>query len=123
MRRFKRSECAILPLVLKGKWYEMIDRGEKREEYRDEKSYWHVRLVRWSDRQDFGMLLPVVEFRLGYAKRAPKMAFAVDGIECKNGFIVPYFIRGAAAYPEWGEPGTPHYVIALGERVELEDAP
>ena len=24
MEQLKRSECAILPLVLKGKWYDMI---------------------------------------------------------------------------------------------------
>ena len=31
MCKLKRSECAILPLVLKRRWYDMIDRGEKRE--------------------------------------------------------------------------------------------
>ena len=34
MIELKRSSCAILPLVLKGKWFDMIERGEKREEYR-----------------------------------------------------------------------------------------
>jgi hypothetical protein len=33
MKQLKRSECAILPLVLKGKWYDMIASGEKREEF------------------------------------------------------------------------------------------
>lgn len=39
MKQLKRSECAILPLVLKGKWYDMIASGEKREEYRDAKLF------------------------------------------------------------------------------------
>lgn len=40
MRKLKRSECAVLTLVLKGKWYDMIEGGEKREEYRDSTPYW-----------------------------------------------------------------------------------
>ena len=31
MIELKRSRCAILPLVLKGKWFDMIERGEKRD--------------------------------------------------------------------------------------------
>lgn len=30
MRTLKRSECSILPLVLKGKWYDMMASGVKR---------------------------------------------------------------------------------------------
>lgn len=33
MKQLKRSQCSILPLVLRGKWYDMIAAGEKREEY------------------------------------------------------------------------------------------
>ena len=40
MIELKRSSCAILPLVLKGKWFDMIERGEKREEYRMATDYW-----------------------------------------------------------------------------------
>lgn len=35
----------ILDLVLIGKWYDMIERGEKREEYREIKPYWVKRLA------------------------------------------------------------------------------
>ena len=34
----------ILELVLKGKWYDMIERGAKLEEYREIKPYWDKRL-------------------------------------------------------------------------------
>lgn len=44
MKQLKRSECAILPLVLKSKWYDMIANGEKKEEYRDAIKYWFTRL-------------------------------------------------------------------------------
>lgn len=35
----------ILHLPLKKEWYQMIERGEKREEYREIKPYWIKRLV------------------------------------------------------------------------------
>ena len=71
MMKLKRSECAVLSLVLKGKWYDMIERGEKREEYRDDKVYWAIRLVNWDD----DGRKCVVEFRRGYGHDAPRMAF------------------------------------------------
>lgn len=43
----RRSECAILPLVLKGKWFDMITSGEKLEEYRELKPYWAKRMADW----------------------------------------------------------------------------
>lgn len=35
----------ILDLPLKAKWYEMIESGNKKEEYREIKKYWIGRLV------------------------------------------------------------------------------
>ncbi len=108
MRRLKRSECAILPLVLKRKWYDMIASGEKREEYRAATPYWAVRLSNWDNTP---ARRHVVEFRLGYAKDAPRVAYdspwCVAAADCRH--------------PEWGEPTAPHYIIFLGERIELED--
>ena len=34
-----------LHLVLKGKWYDMIESGEKTEEYRETKHYWIKRIL------------------------------------------------------------------------------
>lgn len=118
MKTLKRSECSILPLVLKRRWFEMIERGEKTEEYRDDTDYWWTRTSNWCERG--GSL--VVEFRLGYQRNAPRMAFEVGPIltpfdtseEAKKLFVK---IR----HPEWGEPDAPHFVISLDERVELED--
>lgn len=106
MRTLMRSECAVLPLVLKGKWYDMIASGEKREEYRDATPYWAVRLKNWDDdgREC------VVEFRRGYAHDAPRMAFMSTWY---------WHWAGMARHKEWGEPDSQHYVIALGPRVKL----
>ena len=38
------NDKVILDLVLKGKWYDMIERGGKLEEYREIKPYWDRRL-------------------------------------------------------------------------------
>ena len=104
---FLRRKCVILPLVLKGKWYDMIASGEKREEYRDYSAYWEKRINNWCDKRG----LHVVEFRLGYAKDAPKMWFTVGEV----------FLRREAHTHTWGEPPGTHFAIVLKSRVELID--
>jgi hypothetical protein len=107
MKQLKRSECAILPLVLKGKWYDMIASVKKKEEYRDFKPYWVYRLMRFCDKR--GDKACIVSFSKGYKKA--DMFFEIRTI----------FRDDESNHPEWGEPETPHYVIKLGERVELVD--
>lgn len=109
MKQLKRSECAILSLVLEGQWYDMIASGEKKEEYRDVKRFWRTRIsnvIYKAHNEDEPI---VVAFSLGYKKQ--DMFFVADRILYADG----------SNHPEWGEPETPHYVIKLGERVELVD--
>jgi hypothetical protein len=114
----------VLHLVLKRKWYDMIDSGVKTEEYREIKPYWIRRLC---------------------------LAFSVDGrchtcignhcIEClhKNGnnyetwkFDAVRFHRGYSKItkmfsikditigfgnPEWGAPDKEVFIIKLGKRI------
>ena len=108
MKQLRRERCAVLPLVLKGKWYDMIACGKKLEEYRDESKYWRVRIGNWWDKMPG---LHVVEFRRGYRKDAPKMWFVVGGV----------LFRFSGYNYTWGESMWPHFAIALGERVELVD--
>lgn len=112
MRRLKRSECVVLPLVLKKRWFDLVATGQKKEEYRDFTEYWHVRLRNLLDRSYAGGVPPVVEFRLGYAAHARRTAFLVDGVH----FRALYRFE----HPDWGEPCRMHYVVRLGERVVLE---
>ncbi len=107
MNQLKRSECAILPLVLKGKWYDMIASGEKKEEYRDVKPYWINRLSLFLDKAN--SKARIVSFSRGYKKAG--MFFE----------IVSMFRSGKSHHPEWGEPKTIHFIINLGQRVELVD--
>ena len=107
MRTLKRSECSVLTLVLKGKWYDMIASGVKREEYREIKPYWNKRICGWLERKGRG----VVAFSRGYC--TPDMFFLGDYCICS---------AGGAVKRDWGEPTSfQHWVIGLGERINLED--
>lgn len=106
MRDLRREDCAVLYLTLKRKWYDMIARGEKKEEYRDNTPHWSVRIqnaIKHSGRRK-----PiVVAFSLGRTRAT--MFFEVSLIKSVVG----------SQHPEWGEPIYLHYLILLGERVNL----
>ena len=124
MRKLKRSECAVLPLVLKGKWYDMIASGEKREEYREFKQHWMTRIINWRESYfDNFKDYMVIEFMLGSQKDAPRMAFECEEVWSPDGCgLWNHGSRGDAYHPEWGEPSNSHYyTLQLGERVELVD--
>lgn len=114
----------ILDLVLKGKWYDMIASGEKREEYREIKSYWIKRLCftrkdnpyvycitekccqeYLADASDDWMAYPfdAVRFRRGYTNTT--MLFKCEGISIGHG------------RKEWGAPEEEVFIIKLGERI------
>lgn len=93
----------ILDLPLKKMWYEMIESGEKREEYRECKDYWRKRLIDL----DTLRLKPYthVRFRYGYTRRT--MLFEITSITVGMGL------------PEWGAPTyRVVFIIKLGKRVE-----
>ena len=88
----------ILYLTLKKKWYDMIDAGEKLDEYREVKDYWIKRLMKHYD---------AVQFSNGYHKDARKMMFQVRSIGIGNGLT------------KWGAvDGVKYYVIKLGRRIK-----
>ena len=112
MKEIPEHECAILPLVLKGKWYDLIAAGEKKEEYRDAKPFWSRRLEKWlSNRTEHFRGISdkclVVGFSRGYRK--PDMFFLLRHFEK----------RSVSINPEWGEPQSEHFVLGLGGRVSI----
>lgn len=84
----------ILELPLKKEWYNMIESGEKREEYREIKPYWQNRLALYDNRNQLIGLNPRgythVRFRYGYTKRT--MLYKIDEIIIGRG------------NPDWGAP-------------------
>lgn len=103
----------VLHLTLKKKWFDMIASGEKKEEYREKKTYWCRRLVDgYSESERNGKMyfsLPskkfdIIQFKNGYSKDAPVLNVKWLGMQIKEG------------KPEWGaEPGKKYFVIELGE--------
>lgn len=96
----------------------MIESGVKTEEYRDTKEYYETRLRNWHSKMWPGFA--VVEFRRGYSKNAKRMAFYAMRVDTGDpNERCHYEIRRRCLHPDWGEPNDWHYVIKLGERVEL----
>lgn len=100
------QEVKTLYLPLKAKWYDMIESGEKKEEYRDLSPYWCKRLIDGSPNENLSILFKhydVVCFRYGYTRRT--MSFKIESISAGKG------------KPEWGAPDTDVFIIKLGDRI------
>jgi hypothetical protein len=104
-----------LKLTLNKKWFDMIASGEKKEEYREIKPYWIVRLTnqkeKWVRPLSFWKFANVdtIVFKNGYSKDAPTILVECKGISIGN------------AKPEWSdnwEGGV--FVIQLGEIIEIK---
>lgn len=77
----------MLILPIKKKWFDMIKSGEKKEEYREIKSYW---ITRFKNKGILSKYNPhVIIFRNGYGKDRPS-------IKCKTN------IRVGQGKEEWG---------------------
>lgn len=96
----------VLRLTIKKKWFELILKGEKKEEYREIKPYWLVRFIEWrgmakSLKIDMCTSLKIetsaarwnfdngycnnrkyeyIEFKNGYSKDAPTFTAKFGGI-------------------------------------------
>ena len=108
-----------LHLVLKRKWWDMIERGEKKEEYRAFTEYWVKRILVLTEQGQMKVHFfrhldeeEIVEykdfdaicFHKGYTNTT--MTFENDGIEINYG------------REEWGaEPDKLYFVIKLGKRI------
>lgn len=89
------KDNGILDLVLKHKWFDMIAKGEKKEEYREIKPFYENRLTKYS--------YSVVRFHRGYSDLT--MDWKIKSIK-----------RGIGK-PEWGAPEYPVFIIALQDTI------
>ena len=117
-----------LVLVLKHKWYDMIDSGVKNEEYRKIQPYWENRLV------DYKALSKYVEDNRMYL-RVKRMFFpfrpAIDDVcgQFPRGYTPVSMtfavkeITVGMGNPAWGAPdGEPVFIIRLGARSDGGEA-
>lgn len=99
---------AKLNLILKREWYDLIEQGIKKEEYRELKQFWNKRFINGQIKIGGQLYKPseiFITFQLGY--RNPKfMHFECTGYEIRNG------------RSEWGaEPNNKYHVLKLGNRI------
>lgn len=90
-----RAKSETLYLPLKKEWYDMIDAGIKKEEYREIKPYWTTRLIH---------NYKFVVFSYGYTRKTMMFEVAKQTV--------------GIGKPEWGaEPGKEYFIIELGKRI------
>lgn len=89
-----------LTLTIKRKWFDMIKSGDKEEEYRERKPYWHKRLWKDGKLREFDQVL----FINGYRPDSERLLVECTGIGLGVGC------------PKWGaEEGVTYYIIELGK--------
>ena len=89
----------ILYLPIKKKWFDMILSGEKKEEYRDIKSYYTSR---------FNKSFDIVEFRNGYGKNVP--SFQIELLDIDIGL----------SQLKWCDVEYYCYILRLGKIIKAE---
>ena len=103
------KESKILHLVLKRKWWDMIESGEKKEEYRTHSDYWTKRLVdgEYYGSDDLDRYKPFenVCFHIGYTNTT--MTFRIAHI-----YIMDMVFQNGVGGKERV------FIISLGERIE-----
>ena len=102
----------VLNLPIKGKWFDMIAYGGKREEYRDCEHRQVQRAYLWAaNDQWWGLTKPVAIFRNGYSMKSRAMVVDIVGFDLRG--------RWDVKHPEWGEPRRrrSHIVVKLGQLV------
>lgn len=95
-----------LNLTLKKKWFDMIESGEKKEEYREPKDYWKTRLLHYTYGSDTPYLTKemimhydIVIARNGYSASAPKLMWINEGLKLHK------------PNPKWCEPSDADKVL------------
>lgn len=93
----------MLVLPIKKKWFDMIKSGEKKEEYRELKKYYHTRFKKIFG-LDYKDKTAEIIFRNGYSKMSPE-------IKCRC-----IFKGKGTGKPEWGaEEDKEYYILEILE--------
>lgn len=91
----------VLKLTLKRKWFDLINSGEKKHEYRKTDSQWIISRLK-------GKEYDAVEFANGYGKQVPRCLIEFKGWRVGNDGL-----------SKWGAtPGHHYIIIELGRVIE-----
>lgn len=141
MHKKLSEDMIILDMPLKKRWYNMIECGEKPEEYRERTAYWIVRLLEWRSIQgslevvDNRITMDIIRKRITMAEArmivdgsidfagrtlAPKH---YDAVRFSYGYTkrrMTFEYKGlkiGKGRPEWGAPDYETFIIKLGKRL------
>lgn len=98
----------MLVLPIKKEWFEMIAKGEKKEEYRELKPYYHTR-IKNTFGFDYKNKQVEIVFRNGYKHNSPS-------VKCLCSLSV------GTGKKEWGaEEGKKYYILEILEIIEIRN--
>lgn len=116
-----------LHLVLKSKWYDMIESGEKPEEYRAFNAYWKKRLGTHKESEAFkkdgvacvlyGVILPDGSLAKYWFKNFESVVFHKGYTNVTMEWKIKNALLGISLQ-EWGGNDEPAFIIELAERVK-----
>ena len=112
----------ILNLTIKSRWFDMIESGEKREEYRGEDNRQVAGTYKRLFNYGWSSVFCKMILRNGYRMDSPALSVRMSGMNIRSG--------AQAEHPEWGEPTDrgAHFVImfdrivARGTYAEVKEA-
>ena len=97
-----------LKLTLNSRWFDLVEKGIKTEEYREIKDYW-LRRIKKPGLEVFKHF-DFVEFRNGYSKTSPRITMECKGIKVGSGKV------------EWGAvENTQYFIIKLGCEINRQN--
>lgn len=124
----QKVNAKVLHMVLKHKWYDMIESGEKKEEYRDFNRYWTMRLTTlfWQEGNGYsavfrtshvmnekGRTMEAFYYQRPIEKIVFHRGYTSTTMEWKAGHIELGY-----GYTPWGAPkNNMVYIIPLKERI------
>lgn len=120
----KTEDIKILHLNLKKKWFDLIDKGIKKEEYREIKPYWEKRLIDYKALKDNYQAIALKRYMLGIwtdvCKAFPK---GYTHVLIRYGYTKQFIIftigeiKFGIGNPDWGAPSCSVFIITFDRRL------
>lgn len=120
----KTEDIKILHLNLKKKWFDLIDKGIKKEEYREIKPYWEKRLIDYKALKYNYQAIALKRYMLGIStdvcKAFPK---GYTHVMIRYGYTKQFIIftigeiKFGIGNPDWGAPSDSVFIITFDKRL------
>ena len=130
VHKFNEEVHPSLKLVMKRKWYDMIENGVKKEEYRDITAYYIKRIFRFKSfdgtmTTDSARFLESRPAMLKYMIKSGELVQRHDRVTMFDGYekdrrrqTFMFDVSIGCGHERWGaEPGKEYIVLSLGEKM------